>query len=74
MAVISRAHAVVEFMRGRVGVDARRRDAPASAARPRCAIGGVAETVFLLNIRDRLDVISAMPIGDTAAAPVAASC
>ena len=31
--------------------------------------GGAAETVFLLNIHDRLSLVTAMPIGDAGAAP-----
>ena len=68
MAAISRAHAIVEFMRGRVAL------MPAGAMRlldgvPSVRHGGVAETVFLLNIRDRLNVITAMPIGEAGALP-----
>jgi diguanylate cyclase (GGDEF)-like protein len=66
--VISRTHAVVDFVRGRVAL------MPAGAIRliggaPSAQYGGVAETVLLLNISGRLDVISAMPVGQTSAAP-----
>ena len=68
MAAVSRAHAIVEFMRGRTAL------MPAGAMRllggaPSMRHGGVAETVFLLNIRDRLNVITAMPIGRSRGAP-----
>ena len=36
--------------------------------------GGVSETVFLLNIRDRLSVVTAMPIGDAASRAPRRSC
>jgi hypothetical protein len=32
--------------------------------------GGVAETVFLLNIGDRLSLVTAMPLGDAGAKPL----
>jgi len=68
MAAISRAHAIVEFMRGRTAL------MPAGAMRvlggdPSMRHGGVAETVFLINIRDRLNLMSAMPVGGASAGP-----
>src|SRR3954463_1889214 len=67
MAAVSRAHAIVEFMRGRTAL------MPAGAMR---LLGGapsrhrgVTETVFLVNIRDRLSLVSAIPIGETSDAP-----
>src|SRR5205085_4600800 len=68
MAAVSRAHAVVEFMRGRVAL------MPAGVVRllggaPSMRHAGVAEAVFLLNIRDRLNVFTAIPLRDTAATP-----
>jgi diguanylate cyclase (GGDEF)-like protein len=68
MAAVSRAHAIVEFMRGRTA------RMPAGAMRllggaPSMRHHGVAETVFLINIRDRLNLVSAIPIGETSAAP-----
>jgi diguanylate cyclase (GGDEF)-like protein len=66
MAAISRAHAVIEFMRGRIAL------MPAGVMRllggaPSMRHGGVAETVFLLSIRDRLHVFTAIPIGEPSA-------
>ena len=66
MAAISRVHAVVEFMRGNAAL------MPAGATRlvggaPSMRHGGVSETVFLLNIRDHLNVITAMPIREAGA-------
>jgi diguanylate cyclase (GGDEF)-like protein len=63
MAATSRVHSVIEFMHGRAAL------MPAGAMRllggaPSMRHGGVAETVFLLNIRDRLNLITAMPVGD----------
>ena len=54
-AAVSRAHALVEFMRGRTAL------MPAGAMRllggaPSMRHRGVAETVFLINIRDRLNL------------------
>jgi diguanylate cyclase (GGDEF)-like protein len=66
-ATISRAHDIIEFIRGRVPL------MPAGAMRllggaPSQHHGGIAETVLLLGIRDHLYVITAMPIGTSAAA------
>ena len=36
--------------------------------------GGVAETVFLLNIDDRLSVVTAVPLGDAATRRPRRSC
>ncbi len=68
MAAISRAHALVEFMRGRTAL------MPAGAMQllggaPSMRHRGVAETVFLINIRDRLNLVSAMTIGEAATGP-----
>jgi diguanylate cyclase (GGDEF)-like protein len=68
MAAVSRAHAIVEFMRGRTAL------MPAGAMRllggaPSMRHRGVAETVFLINIRDRLSLLSAIPIGEATAGP-----
>ena len=61
---ILRAHAVIEFMRGRValipdGVIRLLGGAPSMHHR------GATETVFLLNIRDRLSVVTAASPGDS---------
>jgi diguanylate cyclase (GGDEF)-like protein len=66
MAAVSRAHAVVEFMRGRAAL------MPAGTMRllggaPSMRHRGVAETVFLINIRDRLTLLSAIPVGEASA-------
>jgi hypothetical protein len=68
MAAVSRAHAIVEFMRGRTAL------MPAGAMRllggaPSMRHHGVAETVFLINIRDRLNLVAAIPIGEASAGP-----
>ena len=68
MAAISRAHTVIEFVRGRAAL------MPASVIRllggaPSMRHGGVAETVFLLSIRDRLSLLTAVPIGEASTAP-----
>ena len=68
MAAMSRAHAIVEFMRGRTAL------MPTGAMRllggaPSMRHRGVAETLFLINIRDRLSLVSAIPIGETSAGP-----
>ena len=68
MAATSRARAIVEFMRGALAL------MPDGAMRllggaPSMRHGGVAETVFLLNIPDRLSVVAAMPLGEAGAAP-----
>ncbi len=73
MAAISRAHAVVEFMRGRVAL------MPDGVMRllggaPSMRHGGVAETVFLLSIRDRLSVVTAVPIGEASQPRPRRSC
>lgn len=67
-ATISRVHPIIDFVRGRVAL------LPAGAMRiaggaPSKHHGGVAETVLLIGIRDRLKVITAMPIGDASAGP-----
>src|SRR4029077_4072126 len=68
MAAVSRAHAIVEFMHGRTAL------MPAGAMRllggaPSMRHRGVAETAFLINIRDRLNLFSAIPIGEASAGP-----
>jgi diguanylate cyclase (GGDEF)-like protein len=68
MAAISRANAVIEFMRGRValipdGVIRLLGGAPSMHHR------GATETVFLLSVRDRLNLITAVSAGDDSAAP-----
>ncbi|MEY2457851.1 MAG: hypothetical protein QOK06_2994 [Acidimicrobiaceae bacterium] len=67
-AATARAHSIVEFMRGRAAL------LPDGVMRllggaPSMRHGGAAETVFLLNIRDRLSLVTAMPLGDAGAAP-----
>jgi diguanylate cyclase (GGDEF)-like protein len=67
-AATARAHSIVEFMRGRAAL------LPDGVMRllggaPSMRHGGVAETVFLLNIHDRLSLVTAMPLGDTGTAP-----
>ena len=67
-AATARAHSIVEFMRGRAAL------LPDGVMRllggaPSMRHGGAAETVFLLNIHDRLSLITAMPVGDADAAP-----
>jgi diguanylate cyclase (GGDEF)-like protein len=67
-AAVSRVHAVVDFMRGRTAL------MPAGTMRllggaPSMRHRNVAETVFLINIRDRLTLLSAIPIGEASAGP-----
>jgi diguanylate cyclase (GGDEF)-like protein len=67
MAAISRAHAVIEFMRGRValipdGVVRLLGGAPSMHRR------GATETVFLLSVRDGLSLFTAVSVGDDSAA------
>jgi diguanylate cyclase (GGDEF)-like protein len=67
-AATSRADALLEFMRGRVAL------LPPGVKRllggdPSMRHGGVAETVFLLNILDRLSAVTAMPVGEPGATP-----
>jgi len=68
MAAVSRAHAIVEFMHGRTAL------MPAGAMRllggaPSMRHRGVAETAFLINIRDRLNLVAAIPVGEASAGP-----
>jgi diguanylate cyclase (GGDEF)-like protein len=65
-AATARARSIVEFMRGRAAL------LPDGVMRliggaPSMRHGGVAETVFLLNIGDRLSLVTAMPLGDAGA-------
>jgi diguanylate cyclase (GGDEF)-like protein len=66
-AAIAQAQTIVEFMRGRAAL------MPDGVMRllggdPSMRHGGVSETVFLLNILDRLTVVTAVPIGEAATA------
>jgi diguanylate cyclase (GGDEF)-like protein len=66
-AAISRAHAVIEFMRGQLalipdGVVRLLGGAPSMHHR------GPTETVFLLNVRDRLSLFTAVSVGDDSSA------
>ena len=67
-AATARAHSLVEFMRGRAAL------LPDGVMRliggaPSMRHGGVAETVCLLNIGDRLSLVTAMPLGDAGTKP-----
>ena len=68
MAAVSRVHAIIEFMRGRMalipdGVIRLLGGAPSMHNR------GATETVFLLGIRDRLSVVTAVSTGEDADTP-----
>lgn len=67
-AATTRARSIVEFLRGRAAL------LPDGVMRllggaPSMRHGGAAETVFLLNIGDRLSLVTAMPLGDAGAEP-----
>ena len=67
-AATARARSIVEFMRGRAALlpDGMMR---LLGGAPSMRNGSVAETVFLLNIHDRLSLITAMPLGGADAKP-----
>jgi diguanylate cyclase (GGDEF)-like protein len=67
-AAVARAKTVIAFMRGNSAL------VPDGALRllggaPSMHHGGASETVFLLNVSDRLNLFAAMPIGDVSATP-----
>jgi diguanylate cyclase (GGDEF)-like protein len=66
-AAISRAHTVIEFMRGRVALIPDRVIRLLGGA-PSMHHRGATETVFLLGVRDRLSLFTAVSVGDDSAA------
>jgi diguanylate cyclase (GGDEF)-like protein len=70
VAAIARAQSLVDFVRGHTAL------MPDGVMRllggaPSMRHGGAAETVFLLNIDDRLSIVTAVPTGDTGETGVA---